>query len=103
MSGAHIEREARVAQTGLTELQRDRLIADLRRRGWSQARIGRRLGMTQQAVSLRLQATAGRPKVKVRRETCDGCFEDFAATVLVNGRCPDCLKIAPPASGPERW
>lgn len=65
-AGQHIEREARYEQTGLTELQRDALIAQLRGRGWSQARIGRQLGMTQQAVSLICARLAGKPpKVKV--------------------------------------
>jgi transcriptional regulator len=50
MAGQHIEREARYETTGLTTLQRDELILKLRRKGWTQTKIARYLGMTQPAV-----------------------------------------------------
>lgn len=55
MAGHHIEREARYEATGMTELQRDQLIVRLRRRGWTQARIAKELGMSQPAISHRLR------------------------------------------------
>ncbi len=43
---------------GLTAAERDALIIKRRRKGWSQVKIARRLGMTQQGVSKALNRTA---------------------------------------------
>jgi hypothetical protein len=43
---------------GLSTRERDELIVKLSRRGWSQAQIGRRLGMTQQGVAKALRRIA---------------------------------------------
>ncbi|MDT5366636.1 MAG: hypothetical protein QOC62_1067 [Mycobacterium sp.] len=71
MSGQHIEREARYAQTGMTGLQRDQLIWDLRRRGWTQAKIAKYLSMTQPAVKYALDRLMGKPRRTVAREFDD--------------------------------
>ncbi len=74
MAGAHIEREWRYEQTGMTQLERDKLIVTLKRKGWTQAKIAHRLQMTQPAVCLALQRLAGKPRPpKVRYEMCEGC------------------------------
>ena len=76
MSGQHIEREARYAQTGMTGLQRDQLIWELHRRRWSQAKIAKQVGMTQPAVKYALDRLAGKPRRATQRvehfeEECD--------------------------------
>jgi transcriptional regulator len=45
-------------QGGLTAAQQDELITRLHQRGWSQSRIGRELGLTQQGISKALRRIA---------------------------------------------
>lgn len=73
MAGAHIEREALAEQTGLTTAERDRLIAELYRKGWSQHKIGARLGISQPGVHYALKRLAGQPRTQTRYRVCQGC------------------------------
>jgi hypothetical protein len=91
MAGAHIEREARYETTGLTALERDRLIVALRSKGWTQARTGRYLGMTQPAIHYALERLAGKSRRGSRTDMCEGCWETFRIDPLNrDGLCPDC-------------
>lgn len=73
MAGAHIEREARYAATGLSPVERDELIVKLRNKGWTQAKIAARLGMTQPGVLQALRRIAGIPRKPSKRP------DDYAA------------------------
>jgi DNA-binding MarR family transcriptional regulator len=44
--------------SGLSPIQRDELIVELRRKGLSQSKIARRLGVTQQGISKALRRIA---------------------------------------------
>lgn len=93
MAGQHIEREARYAQTGLTSGERDKLILQLNAKGYSQAKIGRYLGLTQPAIHYALQRLSGTAprKKSVRMDMCEGCWDDFPADQLNgDGLCSAC-------------
>lgn len=89
----HIEREARASQTGMTTVQRDRLILQLRRRGLTQAEIGRRVGMTQPGVKFALDRLAGKAREQRRLDMCDGCWEEYYKDELNgDGLCAECAE-----------
>jgi hypothetical protein len=99
MAGAHIADEARFEATGLTAGERDRLIVELRRRGYSQAKIGHRLGMSQQAIHLALDRLAG----KTRRAPaasgveCAFCGRQVPQNQInADGYCETCEIVARP-------
>jgi len=75
MAGQHIEREARYEQTRLTTKQRDQLIWSLRRRGWSQVKIAKHLGMTQPAIHYALNRLMGKPRRQVASKEFDDGME----------------------------
>jgi len=87
MAGQHIEREARYETTGLTTLQRDEVILKLRRKGWTQTKIARYLGMTQPAVHYALLRLAGKKRRTAPR--VDDDEDEWYADV--------------PAASPEDW
>jgi transcriptional regulator with GAF, ATPase, and Fis domain len=68
MSDQRIEREARFEQTGITGLQRDKIILDLKRRRWSEAKIAKAVGMTPAAVHYALKRLTGKPRPRAREE-----------------------------------
>lgn len=85
-----VEREARYTISGLTGLERDRLIVTLRAKGWSQAKIGKYVGVTQQAVCYTLARESGKKRVSTRLEPCDGCGNRFPSKELEYGMCAQC-------------
>jgi predicted transcriptional regulator len=58
------------------------MILSLRRRGWTQSRIAKQLGMTQPAISLAISRLTGKQKPKRKKQFDDGM---------------ECDPIAPPA------
>jgi hypothetical protein len=92
MAGAHEEREALAARTGMTGYERDRLIASLDRKGWSQTRIAGYVGLTQSGVHRALRRLAGKPRsVSVGLDMCEGCWGDVRKDQLNHdGLCPQC-------------
>ena len=75
MSGHHIPREQLYEETGMTALQRDRLIMKRHRQGWTQSRIAKELGMTQPAISLAVARLTGKAKPKKKRVDFDDGME----------------------------
>jgi hypothetical protein len=75
MADQHIEREARYEATRLTTKQRDQMIWQLRRKGWSQVKIARHLGMTQPAIHYALNRLAGIPRRTQPRDDFDDEME----------------------------
>jgi hypothetical protein len=73
VKGARVEGEARYEMTGLSPVERDELIVKLRNKGWSQAAIAQRLGMTQPGVLYALRRIAGIPRKRSDHR------DDFAA------------------------
>jgi hypothetical protein len=67
MAGGHIERTARYEQTGLSPVERDELILKLRGKGWTQAAIAARVGMTQVGIHHALNRLAGIPRKPSKR------------------------------------
>lgn len=93
MAGSHIEREARYAKTGLTGVQRDELILQLRRRGWAQHKIATHLGMTQPAVKYALDRLAGKKRNRTSYAMCEGCGRNFPKEQVNNdGLCEGCAE-----------
>ncbi len=93
MGGAHVERESRYEATGMTESERNQLIWTLSRRGWTQAKIAARVGVTQQGVSYALQRMMGKPPRSVRYEMCDACGLNFPRNQIDGwGLCPSCAE-----------
>lgn len=91
MAGQHIEREARYAATGMTAPQRDKLIVQLRQKGWPQHKIATHLGMTQPAVKYALDRLAGKKRQRTNYEMCDGCGRSFPKDqVNRDGLCENC-------------
>lgn len=91
MAGQHIEREARVAATGLTDTQRDRLILHWHNAGHSFGVIGKRLGMSKSASKYRYDAANGKPRQARQVGMCQKCWEGFYRDQLnSDGLCPKC-------------
>lgn len=92
MGGQHIERQARYEQSGVTTAERDRIIAALHNRGYSQRQIAKHLGITQPAVHYRLLHLAGKERNRARYDMCDSCGENVEKTELnADGLCPECV------------
>lgn len=92
MAGAHVEREHRYVATGMTPLERDALIWALRRKGWSQAKIAHRLGMTQPGIHYALVRLAGKQRPQTQGlDMCEGCWQDVPRDQLDrDGLCGQC-------------
>jgi hypothetical protein len=101
------ERESRVTQTGgTTDTQRDALILELARRGWSLSRIGNHpsIRMTKPGIHYALRRLRGQVRVQVRTEICDYCVGTFPASELnINGLCQSCAGGAEKPPPPEEW
>lgn len=82
MAGQHIEREARVTQTGLTSVQRDQLIWKLHHAGRSQRQIATQVGLTQPAVKYAIDRLSGKTRNRSTYEVCDDCGETFPTSQL---------------------
>jgi predicted nucleic acid-binding Zn ribbon protein len=94
MAGGHIERESRVTQTGVTELQRDQLILDLKRRGWPLQKIANhpQVRMTKPGVHYALKRLTGQKRVQIKLDTCQSCWGDFPKNQLnSDGWCSECV------------
>jgi hypothetical protein len=94
MAGAHQEREALYERTGLTALQRDKLIISLRRKGKTQEQIARATGLTQSGVHRAILRLAGKPRRPTASlEPCEGCWADKPKNQLNrDGLCDSCAE-----------
>lgn len=91
MAGAHIEREARFAATGMNTVQRDELILQLRQKGWAQHKIAKQLQMSQPAVKYALDRIAGKQRKRTNYAMCEGCGRNFPKDqVNRDGLCEAC-------------
>lgn len=91
MAGQHIEREARVAQTGLTLTQRDQVVRDLKHRGYSFQKIGDHLGMSKSAIKYIYDRLSGNPRQQRQSDMCQGCWGEFFRDQLnIDGLCSEC-------------
>jgi hypothetical protein len=92
MAGQHIEREARVKLTGMTDTARDQLIVKWHNAGHSFSVIGKQLGMSKSAIKYRYDAAAlGKPRVARQLDMCQGCWADFYRDELNDaGLCAAC-------------
>jgi hypothetical protein len=96
MAGERIPLEDQFERDGITQAQRDQLIWKLRRKGWSQARIGAhpQVRMTQVGVKYVCDRLAGKPrKQSVPMDMCEGCWADKPKNQLNHeGICPACAE-----------
>jgi hypothetical protein len=105
MAGQHIEREARWAQTGLSPVQRDERVWELKHKGYSYAQIGKHLGMSKSACKYIFDRLNGHPRQTASIDMCQECWRDFPKRELgAAGLCSECAGTAgekpPPA---ETW
>ena len=92
MAGQKMEREARVALTGMTQVQRmdwiRQTLADNPR--CTERQIAKALGVSPAAAHYLVhEIRTGQKRVSaVKRDLCDECWQEFPITELVEGLCP---------------
>jgi hypothetical protein len=91
MAGQHIEGGARYEQTGLSPVQRDERIWELKHKGYSYAQIGKHLGMSKSACKYIFDRLSGTPRIQKQSDACQGCWGDFYRDQLnAAGLCSEC-------------
>jgi hypothetical protein len=99
-----IEREARVTQTGATDLQRDEIVWELKRKGYSYAQIGKHLGMSKSACKYIFDRLNGHPRQTASIDMCQSCWRDFPKKQLnAAGLCSKCSDDTACENPPEAW
>ena len=89
-----MEREARYEKTGLSPVQRDKLIVQLRRRGLTLAEIGKRVGLTPSGTKRALDRLAGVERRQRKLSMCEGCWGDaYQDELNSDGLCPACIRV----------
>lgn len=85
-----MDRETLQQTTGLTTSQRDQLILKYHKQGWSQRKIGTKLGMTQAGVSHAIKRLTGQQRIRTENKPCACCWEILPTTQLTDEICNRC-------------